>query len=347
MGFPVVSYDRACIDEAGKTLANSDSSVDGIVSAKELINDWRASHYYPISTIQAPLRYKAKAVDENAIIVQRLKKIQSIQRKLEYNGTLTNYLSDMQDIGGCRVILGTISSVNNLYTALKSSTWKHTLINEKDYIRKPKNTGYRGVHLIYEYYSKKNSSYNGMRVEIQIRTHLQHLWATAVETVGIFTNNELKSNKGNVDWLRFFALVSSLFAIEEKCKCIPHTPCSKDEIVEELKILDSRLNFSKTLGAIHSAVSIFDETRIKPNDIFLLTLGKGNENTNIISYKSKFKIEANKKYLELENVTGDKQTDVVLVSASSLDSLRKAYPNYFMDIGEFVFALQEHGVIEK
>lgn len=43
--------------------------------------------------------------------------------------------------------------------------------------------------MVYEFKSKSSSysQYNGMLIEIQLRTRLQHYWATAVETVGIFT----------------------------------------------------------------------------------------------------------------------------------------------------------------
>jgi hypothetical protein len=60
--------------------------------------------------------------------------------------------------------------------------------------------------------------YDGQRIEIQIRSKLQHLWATAVETAQIFTGQALKSKVKNAsaDWLRFFALTSSAFALREE-----------------------------------------------------------------------------------------------------------------------------------
>ncbi len=54
-----------------------------------------------------------------------------------------------------------------------------------------------------------------MLIEVQLRTRLQHNWATAVETVGIFTGEALKSSQGNEDWQDFFRLVSTWFAHKE------------------------------------------------------------------------------------------------------------------------------------
>ena len=41
--------------------------------------------------------------------------------------------------------------------------------------------------MVYQYKSDRIETYNrNMLIEIQFRTHLQHIWATAVETMGLF-----------------------------------------------------------------------------------------------------------------------------------------------------------------
>jgi ppGpp synthetase/RelA/SpoT-type nucleotidyltranferase len=74
-----------------------------------------------------------------------------------------------------------------------------------DYILSPKNSGYRSVHLLYKYNSDKKapSIYNGLFIEVKIRSRLQHAWATAVETVVTFLQQALKSSQGEEEWLRF------------------------------------------------------------------------------------------------------------------------------------------------
>lgn len=67
--------------------------------------------------------------------------------------------------------------------------------------------------MVYQFQSDDNDTYNkNILIEIQFRTKLQHIWATAVEMMGIFTKSKLKSSIGDEDILRFFVLVSSLFA---------------------------------------------------------------------------------------------------------------------------------------
>jgi ppGpp synthetase/RelA/SpoT-type nucleotidyltranferase len=62
-------------------------------------------------------------------------------------------LSQMQDIAGCRAILGTVDGVEQLVHAYKHSEIKHKLVHEDNYIETPKASGYRSHHLIYRYYS--------------------------------------------------------------------------------------------------------------------------------------------------------------------------------------------------
>ena len=96
--------------------------------------------------------------------------------------------------------------------------------------------------MIYKYHSEK-SEYDGMLIEIQIRTHLQHIWATAVETMGIYLNQNLKAGQGSKDINRFFALISSLFAYIEQQPLVPGTPNDIDEIIHEIESLNAQYNY--------------------------------------------------------------------------------------------------------
>ncbi len=101
---------------------------------------------------------------------------------------------------------------------------RHLKEREKDYIQNPKKDGYRGVHLIYRYKSDKISTYDGLLIEVQIRSKIQHAWATAIEIVDLFTGQAIKSNEGEEEWKEFFRLVSSAFAKIEKQPEVSGTP---------------------------------------------------------------------------------------------------------------------------
>jgi hypothetical protein len=70
--------------------------------------------------------------------------------------------------GGCRAVLRTATEVARLRDAYTSSDFKHTLVNEKDYITGPKVSGYRGIYLVYRYVSDRSHVYNGLQIEVQL-----------------------------------------------------------------------------------------------------------------------------------------------------------------------------------
>ncbi|MDX5299682.1 MAG: RelA/SpoT domain-containing protein, partial [Gammaproteobacteria bacterium] len=76
-------------------------------------------------------------------------------------------------------------------------------IDKYDYIKRPKSTGYRGIHDVYSYdvNSKNGDKYRGLLIEIQYRTLVQHAWATAVEVIGFITENQPKFQQGDQRYL--------------------------------------------------------------------------------------------------------------------------------------------------
>jgi len=98
--------------------------------------------------------------------------------------------------------------VQRFVSEYKKSDLTHVLDDSDDYINNPKPSGYRGFHLVYRYQSDKKQTYNNLKVEMQIRSPLQHQWATAVETVDAFTGQALKSSSGDEEWQTFYCGVS-------------------------------------------------------------------------------------------------------------------------------------------
>ncbi len=148
-------------------------------------------------------------------------------------------LSQMQDIGGCRAVLGTIEQLDYVV-----ATYDNRVHHKKyDYIQQPKGDGYRGAHFVCKYKSnlKQNQMWNGLRIEVQLRSRLQHAWATAVETVDTFSRQTLKVGGGQKDWKRFFALMSSDIAGRERKPLVPGTPEDKKSLTGELRVYVDKL----------------------------------------------------------------------------------------------------------
>src|SRR5207302_6231509 len=117
------------------------------------------------------------------ITAARLKRMPSVRRKLQ---RLPIKLHRVQDLAGCRAVVENMEEVNAVIKALRRGS-AHQLHKEYPYIQTPKSDGYRSHHMVFEFVGlEDNKPYTGRRVEIQIRTRLQHSWATTVEAVGLF-----------------------------------------------------------------------------------------------------------------------------------------------------------------
>ena len=333
MKWKTVEYSRSQIDKAGKIIKDESAETEDIRKAELIIDNWRGAHAFPLQVFYMHLR---RIVGNDAIVAQRLKRLDSIIKKLKRYDKMS--LLRMQDLGGCRVIAPDIKRVYAIVEQYKCSRIRHIYKSEYDYIKNPKPDGYRCFHLVYEYYSDKKDEYNKkLLIEIQVRTYLQHLWATTVETMGLFTNNAIKAGEGDLLTKRFFALVSSMFAVEEGMPRLSDTPSKKDDIISELRMIQNETNIVDKLSGIKAAANYLLEGKSDLVDgYYILIL---NYNTHILKLKSfhrKDNLEAEKVYAQIESTRAETQIDAVMVSVSSFTTLKSAYPNYFTDIGDFV-----------
>lgn len=328
-------FSKKQIDKAGKTIASSDSSADEQQKALEILNNWRSSHAYPLQVITSNLRRN----NPNAIVVQRLKRLDSITGKLKRFPQMSLYR--MQDLGGCRVIVNSIDEVYNSINKYKTSRIRHILKRENDYIQNPKDSGYRSYHMIYQFHSDDKETYNkNMLIEIQIRTQLQHIWATALETMGIYTKTALKASIGDKDILRFFTLVSSVFAKIENMPICPNTSNSYDELISEIREIDSKLNIVSRLSALSVAIKQTNENYSKGKGYYLLQLNLSKRLLKINKFSTTQIELATNIYDKIESLNNP-YMDAVLVSAASFENLKAAYPNYFTDISQFINTIQQ------
>jgi putative GTP pyrophosphokinase len=168
MSFTVPNFTRGQVNRAGAVLIDRNASEEALFDALALINHWRACHAYPINTFQATLRGRAKRVSGTALVATRLKRLPSISKKLEINHGMQ--LSRMQDIGGLRAVVDTVAQVRKLQEIYCDGSLVHELVSVVDYIDQPKESGYRSLHLIYKYRNSAASAYDGLSLEIQLRT---------------------------------------------------------------------------------------------------------------------------------------------------------------------------------
>ena len=327
-------YSRKAVGRAGEALENLNS--EEYAQALVVVNNWRASHACPLNSLQSSLRYRARGIASDILISQRLKRVPSIKGKLRRSKGMQ--LHRMQDIGGCRAILPTVKEVYSLRDKMIQKPLRSSLAKEFDYIKAPKPSGYRGIHLIYKFQGKKYSAHDGLLIEVQLRSVIQHAWATSVEIAGAFLGDSLKSGEGSSEWLRFFNLVSTLFAALEdgglENSEESATPAAKQEATD----LENRLSIIDKLQAF-SVVTEYSSSIDAPGGYFLLTLKIDEKRVSINYYPTKDLDSATEAYLGLEEEYKNSDVNIVLVAAESIWSLKKSYPNYFADSQIFVDTL--------
>lgn len=297
----------------------------------QILSSWRAHHASPLDYVTKQVSTKAKGIDPRAIVAKRLKRTSSIIKKLKI--LKNSRLSAMQDIGGCRAILSDKKQVEKLTASLLSDN-RYAI--RDDYIKSPKPNGYRSVHII----NKSDHPYGSpsVPIEIQLRTAIQHSWATAVEIIDLFTNQELKSSiKGQRDWKRFFDLASKeLAALDGYHNYDNNNLVKLDNLMKKLKIIDKFQLFSSTAKHI-------ENFRINENNgIYLFKINSKTSNIEIFEFNDDDFHSAKSAYLNEEKKNSKKQyMTISLVSTDKFENLKKAYPNYFADSGKFIKNLQE------
>lgn len=331
-------YSRNQINKAGNILISSKSNSE-VESALDMVNKWRANHLHPLGVLK---NHALKLLNLNSIVPilvsQRLKRLQSIIYKLDLNESMG--LGGMQDIGGYRIVLKDVKDLKRLKILLETNLSKHRLERILNYVVTPKSSGYRSIHFVYKYYSR-SEKYSGLKLELQIRTKLQHNWATAVETAGLLTNTSLKSSQGSDEWLEFFKIVSSLFAVKENLpKLTEHIDLDTKELMIKYYKLCRKLSVLENLRALRVSTKHIESGQLH-GDYYLLRINIKDKNVRLRAYNKNQFEKATNDYALFEKDIIDGENAVVLVSAISIIALKKAYPSYFLDTSEFIQTLEK------
>ncbi|WP_454813270.1 RelA/SpoT domain-containing protein [Labrys neptuniae] len=332
-------YSRGELDRVGNRIR------EGVAGSEDLriLDNWRASHLYVLNTFQASLRTRRSRFDvgEQITIAQRLKRRPTIIDKLNREAGMS--LSRMHDIAGCRIIFPNLNSLDRFRTSVLNSRAAHELLgdqNRYNYIVSPKPSGYRGIHDVYKYNvgSTGGVRWNGLRLEIQYRTYIQHAWATAVEISDIVNATRLKFSEANNDITRLFLLCSEILSrYHEGVNGYCGNLAARD-LIFEYKNIESRIHaISRLRGLTSSAFQKF----ARSSKLFILVNYTSTEKEGHFEAESfPDNASAAVRYSELE-LRLEGIADVVLVGSSQQDAIKLAYTNYFSDASGFISALDQ------
>lgn len=307
---------------------------EGTVTFEDLavINIWRAAHKPVLNTFQSILRNRTRHTD--VIVAQRHKRKRTIFGKLHrYPGM---ELARMDDVAGCRLIFPDIAQLYDFRERLHRATFKHkrkNVVDKYDYIMHPKNTGYRGIHDVYEYdvQSESGKGSKGLLIELQYRTTAQHAWATAVEVIGFITSSQPKFREGDKRYETAMLYASEIIARAHEGRMSFLPDMSNDDLLHSFVELDHELGVMNLLRNLNTVDA---EVNAKRNVILIFS---DTDELETRSYSSA--TEALRVLFELEQENPGK--DIVLVRADTSDDVRTAFRNYFSDAREFISLIED------
>ena len=129
--------------------------------------------------------------------------------------------------------------------------------------------------------------------------------------------------------------MSSALALQEKCKPVPDTPATADELKHVIRGMANRLNVSMTLSGWKHALQVIEQPAHSQAAYFLLALDYQEKTLSITSYKQRAIDRATEAYgLAERRLEG--RGSAVLVRAENPRQLKRAYPSYYSDTDLFL-----------
>lgn len=347
------SYSSNEVKKAGRRLRKKEGDLK---SATATIQQFRAAHERPLKTIASLIGRCCRELSMDVKPVTRLKRLETIIDKLQrksLDGNTANAIcvTNMNDIGGCRAIFPDLMSLKLARFQLEGTVEKIGRVKIRhidDYIANPKpnDCGYRSLHVIYRYDHSSGKSFN---IEVQLRTSLQHLWATTVEIVDILEGTKIKtySHSSNEDksdrqikWEELLSIMSRYIADAEGA--IKLAEEEKRQFSKRLGELNHEIN---ALGGLETFKIISKKVEDCSNDKtkhVLLVIDE--DSLEQIFTKKGFAndSQAVSTYSAVERVTrSHPKINTLLISTKDMGQLSEAYPNYLGDCASFILLLKE------
>ena len=158
------------------------------VSALKVVNMY-------IATIEEELfTYKRQNPIEH--VKSRLKRPSSIARKLEKKGiepTLENAVKYVDDIAGVRIVCQFQDDIYKIAEVIQNFD-NVRVVRIKDYIKHPKENGYRSYHMHVEIPVRMLNNEQMVKVEFQLRTVAMDFWARLEHKIRYKNESEIPEN---------------------------------------------------------------------------------------------------------------------------------------------------------
>lgn len=322
---------KSAIDKAGRMLAGDiELTDDEFLLNDDVLDDYRGAHMLPMSATSQEIQSWLADYGAEYLFAQRLKRKPQILRKLS---RLSVRLTQLQDIGGLRIIVDDNSTVDDLLAYLGgrfSVDSELQLLDIRDYREKGRDdSGYRSVHMIL--------GRDGLKLELQVRSKIQHYWAESIERTSVIYGHHLKELQGDRFVIGYFKHLSDVFHTIETGQDV--------ETWQKLKLTTLRdaaepiIERADTRNVLHGYVNEGIVRTLEEKERSLGGPGLNNWiivfNWSIGSFISWDVVSldpavAMQKYAEAERqFPANQGFEVVLVGATRVATIRETHSHYF------------------
>ena len=144
----------------------------------------------------------------------RIKTPDSIIGKMKRKNYDLNYkelIGNINDIAGIRIVCPFKTDISKIHQIIEEDS-KIEVLEVKDYINKPKKSGYSGLHIIGQTPVNIGDTVAQVKIEIQVRTMAMDFWSTTEHKIKYKAKNKL--NK--LDSLKMVQYAKIINKIDEK-----------------------------------------------------------------------------------------------------------------------------------
>ncbi len=375
-------YSKKAIERAGGFLRRENLSEEELNDAMTKLSYWRSLHDEPLRKVYEVLQRGLKQLSlSKGLVSFRLKTEQSITVKLKRFPKMS--LKTMGDIAGCRVIVYNLKELNKFYRWLKKESVKQKLDLKllNDYLETPKEDGYRSIHFQIRYEGYKVEIQ--LRTSFQHSWATCVEVVDNIRFYGSGLKHGIDSRDVN-NWRRFFVKLSAYSDYIEKHFSHLILPVNiittneqgflvkKDkekEMITKVSMLineaSRNIRFSKLVSELKKAIKSCNALKVLNECVCSADAvskrmkdfeadDKGYILVDVTFHKMALDVKlkyfktvdsASVPYQDLETeYRKNKLGACYLVATKNVESLRKAYPNFFSDARHILanLAFQEH-----
>lgn len=201
--------------------------------------DW-TQFLIPYSQAVEELKVKFKSIRKSytgseeyspiEFVTGRVKKVSSIIEKLERRGMNVSEVRDLEDIAGLRIMCQLVEDIDTVVALIHARNGKDlTIVEERDYIKNMKESGYRSYHIIISYRVFTSLGEEEVLAEIQIRTLAMNFWATIEHSINYKFGNAMPEEVS----VRLKKAADAAYRLDKEMSEI------KDEIMDSQKLFIS------------------------------------------------------------------------------------------------------------